>query len=469
MTAITAHRAGVFLNTLGVNTHVNYNDGKYANVQTVISDLKYLGITQVRDAAPDPTNSQEPYDVAALEQMMNAGIKLDLIMGGNISSQLAVINQLEKAHPGGIAAIEGPNEINNQPFDYNGKYDQPAADSYQKALYSAVHSDSLLAGVKVYYYTGGPQDGKAEGFTAGATSGADFANAHPYPYYGQEPHARIAQEFRSDYTNTGAYPKVITETGYFDNPSNPYGSGVDDATQAKLTLNLVMDSFQMGIAKTYIYQLLSAYADDGTNTDAEYGLYRLNGTAKPVATDIHNLTTILADSAANRLSFTPGSLNYTITDPGHGAASAAPDYSELLEKANGTFDLVMWSEPTVWNPDTQKPITAAAHTVTVALGSAANVSVFDPTVGTSAISTASKATSVKVSLTDHPIILQISSIQPSAAEMSPASVQAAFASAATTSAGAGATSDPASTAGASLQALVAVQGSTDLIPHAATS
>jgi hypothetical protein len=466
MTATTANRAGAFLNTIGVNTHVNYNDGKYANVQTVISDLKYLGITQVRDATPDPSNSQEPYDVAALNAMMGAGIKLDLLTGGVISTQIAVINQLEKAHPGGIAALEGPNEINNQPFDYNGMYDQPAADAYQRALYSAVHSDSLLSGVKVYYYTGGPQDGDAENFTAGATSGADYANAHPYPYYGQEPRARIAQEFRSDYTNTAGYPKVITESGYFDNPSNPYGSGVNDATQGKLTLNLLMDAFQMGIAKTYIYQLLSAYPDDGTNTDDEYGMYNLNGTAKPVATDVHNLTTILADSGANKLTFAPGALNYTITDPGHGTGSAAPDYSQLLEKSNGTFDLVLWSEPQVWNPDTQKPIAVSPHTVNVKLASAASVSVFDPTVGTAAISAASKATSVNVSVSDHPIILQISGIQPSAAEMAPASVRAAIAPAATS---AGATSDPTSAAGASLQALVATQSSPDLIPHSTAS
>ena len=31
-----------FLNTVGVNTHLSYTDGGYANVANVVKDLKYL-------------------------------------------------------------------------------------------------------------------------------------------------------------------------------------------------------------------------------------------------------------------------------------------------------------------------------------------------------------------------------------------------------------------------------------------
>src|SRR4051812_39191873 len=60
--------------------------------------------------------------------------------------------------------------------------------------------------------------------------------------------------------------------------------------------------------------------------------------------------------------FTPGQLNYSLT----GMPSAANAY--LFEKSNGTFDLALWNEPTIWNPGTHQAITASNNTVTVNLG-----------------------------------------------------------------------------------------------------
>ena len=42
-------RASGFLSTLGVVTHIPYTDGGYVNLGNVVADLRYLGITQVRD------------------------------------------------------------------------------------------------------------------------------------------------------------------------------------------------------------------------------------------------------------------------------------------------------------------------------------------------------------------------------------------------------------------------------------
>lgn len=49
MSDTTVMRAEDFLNTLGVNTHIPYTDGGYANINNVASDLAYLGIDNVRD------------------------------------------------------------------------------------------------------------------------------------------------------------------------------------------------------------------------------------------------------------------------------------------------------------------------------------------------------------------------------------------------------------------------------------
>lgn len=106
----SASRAASFLNSLGVNVHVEYTDGKYANSSQVVSDLAYLGVDHVRDATLNAGNQgQSSYGVLAA-----AGIKFDLIfLGWNIPSSFSLLDKFLTAHPGAVDAIEGPNEINN--------------------------------------------------------------------------------------------------------------------------------------------------------------------------------------------------------------------------------------------------------------------------------------------------------------------------------------------------------------------
>ena len=114
------------------------------------------------------------------------------------------------------------------------------------------------------------------------TSGlADYDNQHPYPNNGNPPLEWVnrTQALGNETPATG--PAVYTETGY---SSTQVGTTV----QAKYTLDLLMDDAQSGIANTYLYELM----DEGDG----YGLFDSSNNPKPVATAIHNLTTILADS-----------------------------------------------------------------------------------------------------------------------------------------------------------------------------
>ena len=157
---------------------------------------------------------------------------------------------------------------------------------------------------------------------------------------------------------------------------------------------------KQGVSTTYLYQLLSAYPDNGTNIDAEYGMFRLDNSPKPVATAIYNLTTILGDTGST--SFQPHQLNYTVSGlPANGN-------TVLLEKSNGTFDLVVWAEPQDWNESTHSPVTVPPSTVTVGLGAAyQTVNVYDPIKGAAPIQTFSSVSSVQLSVTDHPLIIEI--------------------------------------------------------------
>lgn len=390
--AAQAVKASDFLHSLGVNTHLNYTDGTYADYDAVIEDLNYLGIHRLRDAAPDPYGGI-PYlnYMTALDAAATAGNKFDFITwpGIPLATTLDQIGAVERLHPGSVIAVEGPNEINNGGVTYHGRHGTAAAIAYQRDLYRMVHSDSLLRNVAVYYYTG-------LDIASTLTGLADFANCHPYSYQGQQPARRIASEFAKQFTMAPPYPKVITEAGYFDVPS--VLSGVNDTTQAKNTLNLYMDGFAQGVAITYVYQLVSAYPNQSNDTQS--GMFRIDHSPKPVATAIHNLTTILADDGKGR--FRPAPLDYSVT------GMPLTGHSILLEKSSGVFDIVLWAEPTDWNDHKHQPITAAQTPVTLTMtGTAGNIAVYDPMLGSKPIKTESKATELTVALTDHPIIIEV--------------------------------------------------------------
>ena len=70
----------------------------------------------------------------------------------------------------------------------------------------------------------------------------------------------------------------------------------------------------------------------------------------------------------------------------------------LLQKSDGTFALVVWGERL-----------KGADEVTVQLGAAyPAVRVYDPTVGTEPVQTAGEVDSLKLTLSDHPLILAVS-------------------------------------------------------------
>ena len=79
-----------------------------------------------------------------------------------------------------------------------------------------------------------------------------------------------------------------------------------------------------------------------------------------------------------------------------------------MEKSNGSYDIAVWNEPQIWNEATGTEITAASTKVTVQLGHTyGTVEVFDPMVSATPVSTLSNVSSVQLSLTDHPLIIEV--------------------------------------------------------------
>jgi hypothetical protein len=110
-------------------------------------------------------------------------------------------------------------------------------------------------------------------------------------------------------------------------------------------------------------------------------------TPKPVATAIHNLTTILADSGTGGVA--PTALNDTIT------GLSSNGHSLLIEKSTGIFDLALWNEG------------SRSSNVSVNLGATyASVDVVDVVTGET-VSSQSNVSSVSMALGQDPYIVEI--------------------------------------------------------------
>jgi hypothetical protein len=396
-------RAADFIAAIGVNTHLEYYDTAYAlpngsapDAQKIASELAYLGISRIRDGFPTAQT------LPAMQTLAADGIRFDMLVPSSSSpsqlgGQIASLDPLGSA----VAAVEGPNEINIQSsFAWNGQTGDAAAIAYQQALASAVKSDAALAGAQLYNFT--LASSNAADYTALGNLSADatYGNVHIYFANGAPPASTIRWVLGMAAPVTPAKPEVITETNY---TSDPAIAGQPDATvQAKYDLDLLMDAARDGVAATYLYELLDEKPDPSNgNIEDHFGLFNNDGTPKPAATALHNLTTILGDTGSTAHSFQTGTLN--------DAVSGLPASGDtlLLEKSNGAYDIVLWAEPALWNASTQSEIAAAAHQVQVTLPTAAAVQVFDPLAGTSAIAQYGATSSVSVSLTDHPIVIEV--------------------------------------------------------------
>ncbi len=389
-----------FLQSIGVNVHMGYSSTPYANVALVESDLSYLGVNSVRDSFFNWSNSQTNF-----QQLAAAGIKFDFLLPEysdhtvNIPEFISMINAFVEAHPGSVAAIEGINEANDNPAIYNGGTTLADQAALQQALYSAVRADPNLNGVPIYNLTLANTNSTQYAALGNLSSAANYANEHDYVPTDQAPQQGLAYLLPYAQLNAPGLPTVITETGYNTDPNDAW-SGTDQTVQAKYTLDTLMDAFKDGVAQTYLYELLDE-ASDPTNSNPQdhYGLFNSDGTPKLAATAIHNLTTILSDPSASS-SFTPGSLSYTVT---HLTAPFAKQL--LLEKCNGTFDLVLWAEPQIYTTtEIAAPVDKATVTFAQAEGA---VSVFDPLSGTTPIATYTNVQQIQVNITDHPLIIEI--------------------------------------------------------------
>jgi len=415
----TAVKAVDFLRSIGANSSISRRG---ETLQNTINVARYIGLGWIRTGYEGDIPIQDLVDLHT-----QAGVRFSYGLGSggaDISRLLAGARQLAAA--GALLAVEGPNEPNNWGVTYQGEAGGGRAPSpswlavakLQQALYKAVKSDPALKKYPVWSISenGAETDNVglqfltiptgAGGLMPDGTRYADAANVHNYIYHSNSPGLEDNKTWNAAdpgpackvdglYGNYGStwghhypgysnkalltLPRVTTETG------TTIGGVITEEIHALNLLSMYLDQFKRGWSDTDVY-LLRDRSDEAGNQ--QFGFYKPDYTPRKAAVYLHNLTTVLADRGSLK---TPGSLNYSIPN------EPATVHDLLLQKSNGTFDLVVWNEQV-----------SGTRNVTVNLGRACpSVKVYDPTLGTTPGRMLRHATSLTLTLSDHPVIIEI--------------------------------------------------------------
>ena len=304
-----------------------------------------------------------------------------------------------RANPGALAAVEGPNEINDARITYAGITDTYSAGVHvTQDLWTAVQSNQALKGVPVYALT---LSNGIPGVVAGATRLGDlspfvtYGNAHVYACCGNNVWQNDMPYWLPVFEQaTAGKPTVVTETGYATIPSN-----VDEISAAKYNLNTLFEDALHGITKTYLYELVDLNSSmKDAKLDDHLGEFHDDWTPKPGATAIHNLTTILQSAESGPPS---GQLHYSVS------GLPATGHTFLLGGGNA-FEIAIWIDATVYDPKNARDVEAPAYSATISLGgNHAAVRVYDPMLGDRPIAAYSNVSKLTTSVSDHPVIVQV--------------------------------------------------------------
>ena len=365
---------------------------------TAATQLAYLGIRHLR------TNTMSPTDLLATGSQ---GAKVDFILpwylysiGTSTLAQTFATSITPAASV--IEAIEGPNEVNTDPDVFNGLSGPAGFEAMQKMIWSMTKADTALTKVRVFDFS--VLQGTPTGTYSGMYPFANFNNVHAYGSPGVPPIWILPYEVAHN-TIAGSRPVVLTETGAETMPSN----GVDEPTQARYDIEALLDAWQLGVKRTYIYNLQDwASGSNVTNFSAHYGLYNTDGTIKQAGTAIHNLTSILSAHGPT------GERAQALTYHTFGLPYYA--HQQLLAQANHVSDVVLWSEMMAWNVTSQTEIPIPANQVEMTLAPDVNatISVYDPLLGTAPVQVVTNTNVIVVTLSNDPLIVEVSHVRAAA-------------------------------------------------------
>lgn len=385
--------AGRFVDSVGADSHFGTDTSPYVTQWGPVSALAIAsGIHHLRDGR----NTQNTAYLGRLAYLGHYGITHSVgfqIVNGVPDSSATVATVIRAQMPY-VDAIEPANEYDGYRFsDANWATELRAQ---QQILWATRDSDASFAGISVEgpamtsladYGTLGPLDAlEDEGnlhFTTCALNPGNTAGSGHNGFPFAEGYARLS---------TLSKPMWTTETGYGDDPVRP--CALPDDIIAKYDPRMIAERFNAGDPRTYFYQLVDMPLDTVFGSE---GLIDRNGVGKPQYASVSSLLNHLADSTTT---FPTTPLTYSLAAP-------AGVHHTLLQKSNGTYELLLWQEAAAWqsnSPDNVGGVRIAVAPVTVTLTTPKNTVLdylrYDPTtwlLGPSAVTTdADHATALTV-------------------------------------------------------------------------
>jgi hypothetical protein len=394
----TAKSSDAFVDSIGINTHINYFDRTYGNFALVKAELKLLGIRHVRDGAQLVNSGYDAEMYGRWRQLGTQGQQFDMVFDPRASIKQVTSEVMGKIHAqctGLVETVEGPNEL-----DISGIPGWPElARAYQTALYESVHQTSGMSAVPVI----GPSMAfSANGARLGDMSElADLGNLHPYPG-GKSPSVVFPKELQLAAVVYGTRKIIVTETGYHNAIHKRSGQpGVSETAAAKYIPRLFLENFNHGIPRTYLYELLDE-AKDPTATDAElhWGLIRADGTEKPAFHAVENLIGLLEDPSSS--SITLGTLQYGLS------GSLDNIHHVLLQKRDGRFYLVLWQDAVSYDLSEKADTSVPGRELTLVLLKPVRIAkLYRPSVQPSPVEQVDNVTKIGLSVPDHPLVVEL--------------------------------------------------------------
>lgn len=366
--SVSSPLAASFRDSVGVNIHVGVYGSPYVvHFDTVLSSLKDLGITHVRNDAFYIVGVNETFGQSFYQRIRAlgaAGIRICMPLHDPLNGYLyAPPSELEKIYRwcnGAVELFEGGNE----PYiAFNPDIRPWISYEHQKSVFNTVKGSALLKDIPVLapsYIQDNWQ------YVLPSSDVADYVNLHTYPG-SEHPETKGPGSLMGFATTAkgpiGDKPMIVTENGYHTLVSAPgFFFGVTEAIKVRYLNRMLLFAFINGMQRTYIYELVDALADaDGTNLEAHFGLLDVNLVAKPSYSSLKNLMDLFK-APPDTLT---GSPDFTLT-----VGDCANVQTALFKREDGKILLAAWLGVSGWDQVAKAAIAPVTQSVAVTISPA---------------------------------------------------------------------------------------------------
>jgi hypothetical protein len=397
--ADTGRSADAFVDSVGVNTHVIFDDTAYGDFAGVRAALKELGVRHIRDGICGTCGWQ----MDRYRTLAGDGIRLDALVGKPTDSPTVLSQNLAAVKSLGsfVTAVEGANEWDSM----TGLAPDWAAQNraFQQWLWNSVNHDPQLkrlgvVGPSLVFSWLTPSSWDVLGNIA---SIADYGNSHGYAG-GRAPETAIDGELARAQTTTPGKRVMFTESGFHNaiqqvNWDHP---GVPESVGATYTARMFLENFRRGVARTYSYELLDERPGlAAVDREQSFGLLRSDLSRKPAFITLRNLLATLSDPGAT----VPGrDVPLTVS------TNATVVRRLVLVKRSGEVNVVLWRAVSQWNTATRTVQTYQPASVRIQPGRAlVGARIVDPSVSTAEAPVPVNANGVDIKVGASPVVLKL--------------------------------------------------------------